>query len=235
MTARRYIISGAVKRYGDVTILNGIDATISVEGITAIVGPSGAGKSTLLRMMAFLEGCDAGSILLEDGSVQYRVGDAPWPAVTCVFQKQFLWPHLTLRQNIDLPMRDIGTVDRGNRLSALISEFGMDSFVDRYPNQVSGGQAQRAALARALGVDPSVLLLDEIHTGLDFENQELVNNRLRTLADSGVSIVVVSHSLNFVESFADRIVLIKDVQVNVYPDGTPLTKIPYFGKMRGVE
>jgi polar amino acid transport system ATP-binding protein len=107
----------------------------------------------------------------------------------------------------------------------------MERFADRYPNEVSGGQAQRAAIARALGVEPRVLLLDEVHTGLDIEQLGFVNEKLSELVAGGVCVVVATHSINFVRRFASRLVLVKEASLTVYPDPSAVDDLPYFAQL----
>lgn len=220
-----YTLINVGKRYGTNLVLKSITCELPLDGLLAIMGPSGAGKSTLLRLLAFLETPDVGDLHLQLGKTRFggRNKDRPWPNVTLVFQKQFLWPHLTLRENIVLPLRAEHHVNVRSKLEAVVERFEMSSFVDRYPNEVSAGQAQRGALARAFVLDPKVILLDEAHFGLDLEQQEILNQHLTALRKSGVGLIVVTHSLDFVRKYAGRILVIEDGSLAEFGDRMLLT------------
>lgn len=207
-----YTLREVSKCYSGVTALRPTTCTIPTKGLVVVMGPSGSGKSTLLRLLSFVELPDNGTVALDLDNASFASNDdrRPWPRVTCVFQKQFLWPHLTLRENISLPLRARGHVSHEAELERVIELFGMSEYIDRYPNEVSGGQAQRVALARALVLAPEVILIDEAHTGLDLEQQSILNKHLLTLRSNGVGLIVVSHSLEFASRFADNVIVIED-------------------------
>ena len=210
-----YMIREVAKSYGESIVLRSINCTFEAGAISVVLGPSGCGKSTLLRLMSFLEMPDAGDVTLEAAGRVFKSTDAPlspWPIVTCVFQRQFLWPHLTLRQNILLPLNSRGR-DSYQTANRVIELFDMESFVDRFPNEVSGGQAQRAALARAFALEPSFILLDEAHSYLDLEQQGALNTHLGILRRRGIGLVVVTHSLHFASNLADKIIVLDDGEV----------------------
>ena len=198
-------------RYGASMVLRGISAEIPTAGVVVVMWPSGAGKSTLMRVLCFLEVPTSGFLQLSLGGRTYdsRETARPWPNLTCVFQKQFLWPHLTLLQNLHLPLMKLERSEAQNRVASVIELFGMGEFVGRFPNEVSGGQAQRAALARAFVLHPKLVIIDEAHTGLDLEQQATINDHLQALASSGVGIIVVTHSLAFAQQHADHIVVLE--------------------------
>jgi ABC-type Fe3+/spermidine/putrescine transport system ATPase subunit len=207
-----YTLKNVIKSYGVVEAIKGISCNIPTDQFVCIMGASGSGKSTLLRLLSFVETSDQGSIqlVLQGEEFDSMQSPRPWPQVTCVFQKQFLWPHLSLRQNISLPLELKDTSDAEERIEKAIDLFGMSSFVDRYPNEVSGGQAQRVALARALVLNPKLILIDEAHGGLDVGQQEILNAHLLKLRDSGVGLIVVTHSLEFAEKYADMIIHLEE-------------------------
>lgn len=210
-----FVLTEVSKRYGDVSVLLNVSCKIPTDGLTVVMGPSGSGKSTLLRLLSFLEYPNSGSISLSiDGSTFDSASPTPpWPKLTCVFQKQFLWPHLTLRRNIALPLRATEAENWKEKLDFVIEKFGMQTFIDRFPNEVSGGQAQRVALARAFALEPRIILIDEPHSGLDLEQQDVLNDHLCTLSQSGVSVVVVSHSLEFAREYGDYIAVVEQGQI----------------------
>lgn len=202
--------SGIGKTYGNVVALADVSITIDPGEIVAVMGPSGSGKSTLHRLLVCLEPPTSGTVNLDDDLVSSPVESHPiWPRVTAVFQQLFLWPHLTLRENIHLPLRRVEPAERSVRVREVIERFGMSGFIDRYPNEVSGGQRQRAALARAIAVKPAILLLDEVTSALDLEQQDILSDHLCQLRTLGLGIMVVTHSQSFAESCSNRVVCIR--------------------------
>jgi ABC-type polar amino acid transport system ATPase subunit len=204
--------------YSGRDVLRDVSVQVEPGRVTALIGPSGAGKSTALRSLAFLESPSSGSIALDGSVYHYPLAEeapspAPWPAVTAVFQQLFLWPHLTLRANITLPLTLGKLPDAAGRTEKLIDRFEMAGFVDRYPNQVSGGQRQRAALARALALEPSYLLLDEITSALDVEQAASIVSHLSDLKREGIGILIVTHHLGFLHRTADTIVFMENGSV----------------------
>ncbi|HEY8966965.1 MAG TPA: ATP-binding cassette domain-containing protein [Candidatus Methylacidiphilales bacterium] len=191
-------------------VLDGISLALRPGEIAAVVGPSGGGKSTLLRTLALVEKPDSGAIAV--GRQAYAFPGAertppPWPQLTVVFQQFFLWPHLTLRENIALPLRSAGKGEEeiAGIVAPLAETFGMADFIDRHPNTVSGGQRQRAALARALALKPQCLLLDEITSALDLEQSRILFDHLLALREQGLAIALVTHSLGFAREHADAV------------------------------
>ena len=202
------------KKFDQRTILDGVDLTIDTGKITCLIGPSGSGKTTLLRALSLLEYPDRGTVTVDGTDYNFPLtGDAkitpPWPHVSVVFQSLFLWPHLTLRQNILLPAKRRGLPDVHARLEELISFFEMGGFIDHYPNEASRGQQQRVALARAVMLKPKYMLLDEITSALDVEQVAKVLEYLQKLRDQGIGIFVITHLLNFARRAADQIVCLK--------------------------
>lgn len=195
------------KSFGSREVLHEVDIEVRPGRISALIGPSGGGKTTLIRALSLLDFPTSGQIRL-DGLIyhfpvpQGQTIKAPWPELTVVFQQYFLWPHLTLRENIMLPLerRPKGR----SKVDELISLFAMADFIDRYPNEVSVGQRQRAALARAFALEPKYILLDEITSALDVEQTGAVVRHLLTLRDRGIGILVVTHLLEFARQLVAR-------------------------------
>jgi polar amino acid transport system ATP-binding protein len=200
---------GLRKRFARHDVLNGVDACVPPGSITAIIGPSGGGKSTLLRAMALLDPPDAGTVEM-DGTVYAFPSAAngkpmPWPLVTIVFQQLFLWPHLTLRDNIELPLRLRHVSPSDHEVDLLLARFELDAIADRYPNEVSIGQRQRGALVRALALRPRYLLLDEITSALDVEHVGRVLEQLMLERSRGMGVLLVTHLIGFARRAADTI------------------------------
>lgn len=205
---------GIHKLFGEYEVLKGIDIAVVPGKITALIGPSGSGKTTLLHALSMLEPPSSGTIILDDVAYDYpEVGNRevpnPWPKVMVVFQQLFLWPHLTLRENILLPLHN-SRVDSREIVEDLTRVFDMAEFLDRYPNQVSLGQRQRAALVRALALQPKYLLLDEITSALDMEQVRNVLEHLQKLRSSGVGILLATHFIGFARTAADRVVILQN-------------------------
>ena len=187
------------------TILESVSLEIKPGTITSIIGPSGAGKTTLLNVLSFSSLPEKGEILIDDKNFVFPCVDElvpqPTSSVAMVFQQLFLWPHLTLRENITLSKKMSEA-----EIEELISAFDMGVFIDRYPNQTSLGQRQRAALARAIALKPRYLLLDEVTSALDIEQVEAVAKYLDKLKSNGTGIVAVTHLLHFAKRISDQIV-----------------------------
>jgi len=177
-------------------VLCGVDLEIAPGTVTILCGPSGAGKSSLIRCLSFLDAPSSGKITLDGAEFFFPAGPKPkeseiYPAITCVFQQLYLWPHLTNRENILLPLN--GDADKTERLQAYIQLFAMHAFIDQYPNESSLGQRQRVTLVRALMLQPKYLLLDEPTSALDSGNTEIVLAELFRLAQNNMGILLVSH------------------------------------------
>ena len=201
-----------IKKYQGQEVLKGIDVIIEPGKITSLIGPSGAGKTTLLRVLSMLDHPDSGSIVLDGQNYIFPNNKEikVWPKISVVFQQLFLWPHLTLRQNILLPLK--GNVDK-KHIDELIDVLQMKEFIDRYPNQASIGQRQRAALARALALKPEYLLLDEITSALDVEQSRIILSDLVGLKKKGVGIFMVAHDIDFAISNADNVCFIENGKI----------------------
>lgn len=191
------------KKRDDRDILRSVDIDIAPGTITSLIGPSGAGKTTLLYALSFTDTPESGTVTVDETSYSFPTSGEnprPSPTIAVVFQQLFLWPHLTLRENITLPNRATD-----NEVAELISAFGMENFVDRYPNQTSIGQRQRAALARAIALKPRYLLLDEVTSALDIEQIEAVAIHLEKLKTGGTGIFAVTHLVHFAQRISDQI------------------------------
>ena len=196
------------KSYGNVVAVNRVSLVIPDHARIAVTGPSGSGKTTLLRLIAGLEIPDEGTIVM-DG----KLANDPDPVIPpsgrgigFVFQTAALWPHMTVRQNILFGLQGIPVEKAENRITALLERMGIAHLKQRYPDQISGGEARRVALARALAPRPSLLLFDEPLTSLDDElRADLLSLITATVMESGASMVFVTHNPSEAESVADTI------------------------------
>lgn len=203
------------KSFGSAPVLHGVDIEIHPGTITTVIGPSGSGKSTLLRSLALLDPPTSGEVVLDGERIVFPRGKPipvkyVWPRLTVVFQQLFLWPHLTIRQNALLPLRSRQIDNPEDRVECVIQSFGIASFADRYPNQVSIGQRQLGAIARALALEPRYLLLDEITSALDVEYVAMILETLQRQRSEGVAILLVSHLIDFARKSADQIVFLDE-------------------------
>jgi ABC-type polar amino acid transport system ATPase subunit len=215
---------GLRKRFDGKEVLDVPDFSVAPGQIAVVIGPRGAGKTTLLRALSMIDPPTAGTISVDAASYHFparTIAPPPWPALTVVFQQLFMWPHLTVRQNIELPLRLRHVADYGH-VDKLIEEFQMKEFVDRYPNSVSTGERQRAALVRAFALRPRYLLLDEVTAALDVERVALVLRKVQALKAEGVGVVAVTHALTFARRAADAVYFVDGGKVSHEGDGAVL-------------
>jgi sulfate transport system ATP-binding protein len=234
-----FTLRSVIKSYNGTKVFGNVSCEIPTDRFVFVLGASGSGKSTLLRMLSFVETPDTGRVELALDGARYASDtlERPWPKLTCVFQRQFLWPHLTIRENILLPLRYLSGKDIETKLTEVTNLFGMSAFLDRHPNEVSGGEAQRAALARAFVLDPKVMLIDEVHGGLDLEQQSIVNGHLLALHNRGVGLVVVTHSLLFAEKYADVALIVENGAITPVGDSRGLresSESPFLRRVRAL-
>ncbi|WP_326546115.1 TOBE-like domain-containing protein [Mycolicibacterium sp. ND9-15] len=203
------VVRGANKHYGDFAALDNVDFEVPAGSLTALLGPSGSGKSTLLRAIAGLDQPDTGTITINGRDVTnvppQRRG------IGFVFQHYAAFKHLTVRDNVafGLKIRKRPKAEIAEKVDNLLEVVGLAGFQTRYPNQLSGGQRQRMALARALAVDPQVLLLDEPFGALDAKVREDLRAWLRRLHDEvEVTTVLVTHDQSEALDVADRIAVL---------------------------
>ena len=202
-------VKGANKHYGDFAALDNIDFVVPAGSLTALLGPSGSGKSTLLRAIAGLDEPDTGTITINGRDVT-RVPPQK-RGIGFVFQHYAAFRHLTVRDNVafGLKIRKKPKAEIKEKVDNLLEVVGLAGFQTRYPNQLSGGQRQRMALARALAVDPQVLLLDEPFGALDAKVREDLRAWLRRLHDEvHVTTVLVTHDQAEALDVADRIAVL---------------------------
>ena len=196
-------------------ILKDISFSIESGEIISIIGPSGSGKTTFLRAISLIDFPDSGSLEIGEDKYQFPIKQVenvkyPYPNLTVVFQQFFIWPHLTIRGNITLALR--GNVDK-KHFDEVVGLFQMNEFLDRYPNEVSLGQRQRAALARALVLKPKYLLLDEVTSALDIEQSHLILGHLKQIAEQGVGIIFVSHAIHLASKISDKVIFLDEGKI----------------------
>lgn len=208
------VVRGANKRYGDFVALDDVDFDVPAGSLTALLGPSGSGKSTLLRAIAGLDQPDSGTITINGRDVT-RVPPQRRD-IGFVFQHYAAFKHLTVRDNVafGLKIRRRPKAEISEKVDYLLEVVGLRGFHTRYPSQLSGGQRQRMALARALAVDPQVLLLDEPFGALDAKVREDLRAWLRRLHDEvHVTTVLVTHDQAEALDVADRIAVLRDGRI----------------------
>jgi polar amino acid transport system ATP-binding protein len=202
---------GLVKRYGSNTVLDGVDLDVAEGEVVCVIGPSGSGKSTLLRCLNLLEIPTEGRVFLGDDELTAPdcAVDAVRRRVGMVFQSFNLFPHRTVLDNVALaPMRVLG-VDRATahaRALSLLEKVGLGDRGGEHPARLSGGQQQRVAIARALAMQPEAMLFDEVTSALDPELVKDVLGVMRSLAEGGMTMVVVTHEMGFAREVGDRVV-----------------------------
>lgn len=206
-------VQGLKKSYGDLDVLKDINCEIAEGEVVCVIGPSGSGKSTLLRCLNMLELPDGGRIELHGNEV-FGAGkpkdlDVLRREVGMVFQSFNLFPHMSAKENVSIAQRRVrgrNGKEADKRSTELLEEVGLDEKVDEFPDRLSGGQQQRVAIARALAMDPEVMLFDEVTSALDPELVKGVLDVMKGLADDGMTMVVVTHEMNFAREVADRVI-----------------------------
>lgn len=210
MTNKLIEIIDLKKSFGDLEVLKGINKTINKGEVVSIIGPSGSGKSTLLRCINLLEVPQSGQILFngtdlldESTDIQSMRKD-----IGMVFQHFNVFPNLTVLENITLApieVKKMNTTDANSLGLALLEQVGLADKADVYPDKLSGGQKQRLAIIRAMAMNPQVMLFDEPTSALDPEMVKDVLDVIKTLVDSGMTIVIVTHEMNFAKEISDTV------------------------------
>ncbi len=212
----RVQIDAVWKSFDQTPVLRGLCLDVAPHSATVLVGASGSGKSTLLRCINGLEMVDAGSIVLDDDlevtSLKANLNDVR-RRIGIVFQSFNLFPHLSVLDNITLAPRKVRGVSRGEaeaRAHELLQQFGLGEKSQEYPDRLSGGQAQRVAIVRALAMEPELLLFDEITSALDPMLVNEVLDAVRGLRDSGYTIIMATHEIQFAREIADHACFLRD-------------------------
>ena len=212
------------KSFGELEILKGIDLEIAKGEVVVIIGPSGSGKSTLLRCMNMLEVPTSGEIIFEGEVINDKKHDInkTREKMGMVFQSFNLFPHMSVIDNITLAPIKVKQMKREEAEAIgmeLLSKVGLSDKAKAYPGQLSGGQKQRIAIARALAMQPHVMLFDEPTSALDPEMVGEVLEVMKSLAADGMTMVIVTHEMGFAREVGDRIILMDGGQI--VEQGTP--------------
>ncbi|MBC2857129.1 amino acid ABC transporter ATP-binding protein [Cetobacterium sp. 2A] len=212
------------KHYGNLHVLKEIDVHIKQGEVVAIIGPSGSGKSTFLRCLNRLEIPTKGIIKIEDINIVDKETDINEIRrnIGMVFQHFNLFPHKTVLENLTLSpikVKKISKEDADIKALQLLKKVGLEDKASNYPNQLSGGQKQRIAIARALAMEPNIMLFDEPTSALDPEMVKEVLDVMRDLAKDGMTMVVVTHEMGFARSVADRVLFMD--QGKILEDSAP--------------
>jgi polar amino acid transport system ATP-binding protein len=215
---------GVNKWYGDYHALQGIDGTVARGEVVVVCGPSGSGKSTLIRTVNRLEEIQKGRILFDGQDVHAPALDVNRfrSRVGFVFQSFNLFPHLSVAGNIMLAPTTVLGRDKAQarkRAEELLARVGLAAKIDAYPGQLSGGQQQRVAIARALAMDPPAMLFDEPTSALDPEMVGEVLQVMKSLARDGMTMICVTHEMNFAREVADRVLFMDHGRI--VETGTP--------------
>ena len=205
-------IHGLKKSFGDLDVLKGIDLSIDEREVVVIIGPSGSGKSTLLRCINFLEEPTGGTITVDGIPLDSDANiNKVREEVGMVFQRFNLFPHMTVLENIKLAPMKVRKIDKARAeqtAQELLDRVGLGDKADAYPNQLSGGQQQRVAIARALAMNPKVMLFDEPTSALDPEMVGEVLDVMQRLAESGMTMIIVTHEMGFAREVGTRLLFV---------------------------
>ena len=199
-----------IKNFGDLQVLKGVNQKIYQGEVVSIIGPSGGGKSTFLRWLNLLEEPTSGKVIFEGEELSAKSTDLDKhrQKIGMVFQQFNVFPHLTVLDNITItPIleKKISKVDAEKEAMELLKQVGLEEKAHEYPRKLSGGQKQRLAIVRAMAMHPDVMLFDEPTSALDPEMVKGVLAVIKTLADSGMTCVIVTHEMGFAKEVSDRV------------------------------
>ncbi|MFN7002322.1 MAG: ABC transporter ATP-binding protein [Roseinatronobacter sp.] len=235
------------KAYGSLEVLKGVSINAQKGDVVSLIGSSGSGKSTLLRCCNLLEDSQKGEILFKGEPVTWKgQGLARQPAnraqvtrmrtnLSMVFQSFNLWSHMTVLQNVMEAPLHVLKQDRGaveTRARALLDKVGIGDKADVYPAQMSGGQQQRAAIARALCMEPEALLFDEPTSALDPELEQEVIRVIKALAEEGRTMLIVTHDMRLAADVSDHVVFLHDGRIEEQGPPASLFKTPQSARLR---
>jgi polar amino acid transport system ATP-binding protein len=224
---------GVIKSYAGVEVLKGVDLTVERGEVTCLIGPSGSGKSTLLRCINHLEKHDAGELRVDGDLVGYEMRGhklhelndrqicAKRAQIGMVFQRFNLFQNLNVLENItigQMKVKDVNEKAAKVKARELLARVGLENKETNYPSQLSGGQQQRVAIARALAMDPKLMLFDEPTSALDPELVGEVLEVMKDLARSGMTMIVVTHEMNFAREVANTVYFLDAGVIEEYGD-----------------
>ena len=209
------------KQYGDNVILKNINLYVDRGEVVSLIGPSGSGKSTILRCIVDLESITSGEVLIEgnnlaDKNVDKKIKKEMLLKTGMVFQTFNLFPHLSVRNNIVRTLKLVKkkkTIEAENIANKMLDLVGLSDKIDSFPNELSGGQKQRVAIARALALQPDIMLFDEPTSALDPELVKEVLDIIRKLKQQKITMLIVSHEMNFVREISDRIIVMEKGEI----------------------
>ncbi|MDY6321818.1 MAG: amino acid ABC transporter ATP-binding protein [Succinivibrio sp.] len=211
------------KSFGSNEILKGVNLDVNRSEVVVIIGPSGSGKSTLLRCVNYLEVPTSGTVTIDGETITPQVNINTIRAeVGMVFQHFNLFPHMTVLRNITLAQERVrrkSKEEAEETARQLLKQVGLSEKADAYPDQLSGGQQQRVAIARALAMKPKIMLFDEPTSALDPEMVNEVLDVMRELAESGMTMLCVTHEMGFARQVADRVLFVDGG--GILEQGTP--------------
>jgi polar amino acid transport system ATP-binding protein len=228
-------IKNLYKSFGDTEVLKGVSIDINRGEVVSIIGPSGSGKTTLLRCINVLTKYDKGSIKIDNVEIGYTSDDGKnrkersenqlsefRSELGMVFQLFYLFPHLTALENVMLGLRKVrklSKVKATDQAKYWLQRVGLTEKINSLPSEMSGGQQQRVGIARAVAMDPKVLLLDEITSALDPELVGEVLEVVQKLVEDGMTMIIVTHEMLFANDVSNRIVFMDEGKIEI--DGTP--------------
>jgi len=211
-------VSTLSKSFGDNKVLKDISLTVKRGEVISVIGPSGCGKSTFIRSLVLLEKADEGKIYfngqdvfaegVDENKIRQKIG--------MVFQNFNLFPHMTVKQNIMLAPTKLGIMTKAEaskKADELLERIGLADKADQYPSRLSGGQQQRVAIIRALAMNPDVMLFDEPTSALDPEMVGEVLSLMKDLANSGMTMVIVTHEMGFARDVSDKVVFLNEGRI----------------------
>ena len=241
MPERLLEINGLHKRFGEVEVLKGVDFDMNKGDVVSIIGSSGSGKTTLLRCINMLEEFEAGSICIDGEEIGYRMMDgrrrrkpekeiARQRALTGMAFQQFnLFPHMSALDNVTLGLRKVKKMPKDEArgiATRWLERVGLGERAGNYPGQLSGGQQQRVAIARAIAMNPRLMLFDEVTSALDPELVNEVLQVIRSLAQDGMSMLLVTHEMRFAHEVSDTVIFMNDGRIGEMGDPREVFRAP---------
>ena len=228
------------KQYGDNVVLKNINLHVDRGEVVSIIGPSGSGKSTILRCIVDLESITSGEVLIEgnnltDKNVDKKIKKEMLLKTGMVFQTFNLFPHMSVRNNIVRTLKlvkKMATTEAENTAKKMLNLVGLSDKINSFPNELSGGQKQRVAIARALALQPDIILFDEPTSALDPELVKEVLDIIRKLKKQKITMLIVSHEMNFVREISDRIVVMEKGEILEIGTSQQIFENPFSERVR---